>query len=100
MTATKLLRDIQHLRKKHTLAFMAADYVAMGNVDTRIKLVWENYNQLCHELAEVKLCFNCSAKADLGQSLYSPASERPGKDAVLFCSARCRREYGIELGLT
>lgn len=89
------LDAIKALRQEHTRRFMAEDYASMQTVSEKIKKAWEDYDFSCRCSQEKRVCFNCCAKPD-----EQFAVEAPGRVPMLFCSAACRMEFGVSLGLT
>lgn len=75
---------------------MAGDFQSMSTVTEKIKLAWENYEFAARCAHEKRVCFNCCG---VPQDEFSVGT--PGNLYIMrFCSAECRMEFGVSLGLT
>ncbi len=98
--AARHLDRLKELRNEHSRQFMNEDYTSMQTLTEKIKEAWAAYDFSCHCSFQSRKCFNCCAKPDeqftVNNSQFSPSEHLP----MLFCSAACRMEFGVSLGLT
>lgn len=94
-SVARKLDAIKALRHEHTRLFMAFQFQSMQTVSDKIKLAWEDYEFAKRCAFEKRVCFNCCTRPHEEFTV-----DAPGKLSMLFCSAECRMEFGISLGLT
>lgn len=94
-SVARRLDVIKQLRYEHTRQFMGKDWASMQRVTTKIVKAWADYHFAVDCASERNVCFNCCGKPD-----YAFTVNAPERKPMLFCSAECRMDFGVSIGLT
>lgn len=89
------LNRIKELRFEHSRLFAADQFSTMASLNSKIARAWDDYNEAKIEAYTRNVCFTCCAKPKARFSV-----EAPSQLTMLFCSADCRLQFGVSLGLT